>query len=157
MCSLPLHSDSGGLCHNVNFRDFSGTFFLRSVPQQKQRTHRSLEAYCATLWWRWREIWLVFSFFQVMEQRWNEIDRGKSKYSGRKPVPVSLCPPQIPHGLTRDRTRPCAVRIRRLTAWAMARPFLSDFVMWVKFGRDLGLLISIYLYSFNRFLDALIN
>jgi hypothetical protein len=23
-----------------------------------------------------------FSFFQVMEHRWNEIDRGKPKYSG---------------------------------------------------------------------------
>jgi hypothetical protein len=34
-----------------------------------------------------------------MEQRWNEIDRGKPKYSGKKPVPVPLCPPQILHGL----------------------------------------------------------
>jgi hypothetical protein len=24
-----------------------------------------------------------FSFFQVMEHRWNEIDRGKPKYSGK--------------------------------------------------------------------------
>jgi hypothetical protein len=58
----------------------------------------------------------IFSFFQVMEQRWNEIDRGKPKYSGGKPVPMSLCPPQIPHGLTRDRTLASAVRGRRLTA-----------------------------------------
>jgi hypothetical protein len=43
-----------------------------------------------------------FSFFRVMEHWWNEIDRGKPKYSGKKPVPVPLCPPQIPHGLTRD-------------------------------------------------------
>jgi hypothetical protein len=28
---------------------------------------------------------------------------------GEKPVPVPLCPPQIPHGLTRDRTRASAV------------------------------------------------
>jgi hypothetical protein len=35
---------------------------------------------------------------------------------------VPLCPPQIPHGLTRDRTWPSAVRGRRLTAWAMVRP-----------------------------------
>jgi hypothetical protein len=34
-----------------------------------------------------------FSFFQVIEHRWNEIDRGNSKYSGEKPVPVPLCPP----------------------------------------------------------------
>jgi hypothetical protein len=35
-----------------------------------------------------------------------------------KPVPVPLCPPQIPHGLTRDRTRASAVEGRRLAAWA---------------------------------------
>jgi hypothetical protein len=57
---------------------------------------------------------ISFSFFQVMEHRWNEIDRGK-------PVLVPLCPPQIPHGLTRDRTRVSVVGGRRLTAWATAR------------------------------------
>jgi hypothetical protein len=31
-----------------------------------------------------------------MEHRWNETDRGKPKYWGEKPVPVPLCPPQIP-------------------------------------------------------------
>jgi hypothetical protein len=44
-----------------------------------------------------------------MEHRWNEIDRGKPKYLGEKPVPVPLCPPQIPHGLTRDGTRASGV------------------------------------------------
>ena len=70
-----------------------------------------------------------FSFFHVMEHMWNESDRGKPKYSGGKPVPVSLCPPQIPHGLTRDRTRVSAVTGRRLTAWATARPlgFLEEY------------------------------
>ena len=29
----------------------------------------------------------IFSFFQVMEHRWNEIDRGKPKYSGRNLSP----------------------------------------------------------------------
>jgi hypothetical protein len=62
-----------------------------------------------------------------MENRWNEIDRGKPKYSGEKPVPVPLCPSQIPHGLTRDRTRASAVGGRRLTASAMARP-ISDYL-----------------------------
>jgi hypothetical protein len=56
------------------------------------------------------------SFFRVMEHRWNEIDRGKTEVLGEKPVPVPLCPPQIPHGLTRDRARASAVRGRRLTA-----------------------------------------
>jgi hypothetical protein len=45
----------------------------------------------------------------------------KTEVLGEKPVPVSLCPPQIPHRLTRDRTRASAVRGRQLTAWAMAR------------------------------------
>jgi hypothetical protein len=47
----------------------------------------------------------------------------KTKELEEKPVPVPLCPPQIPHGLTRDRTRASAVGGRRLTAWAMARPY----------------------------------
>jgi hypothetical protein len=33
-----------------------------------------------------------------MEHRWNEIDRGKTEVLGEKPVPVPICPPQIPHG-----------------------------------------------------------
>jgi hypothetical protein len=32
--------------------------------------------------------------------------QGKTEVLGEKPVPVQFCPPQIPHGLTRDRTRP---------------------------------------------------
>jgi hypothetical protein len=47
--------------------------------------------------------------------------QGKTEVLGEKPVPVPLCLPQIPHGLTRDRTRASAVSGRRLTAWAMAR------------------------------------
>jgi hypothetical protein len=30
-----------------------------------------------------RKMVSFFSFFQVMEHRWNEIDRGKPKYSGK--------------------------------------------------------------------------
>jgi hypothetical protein len=48
--------------------------------------------------------------------------QGKTEVLGEKPVPVPLCPPQIPHGLTRYRPRASAVGGRRLTAWAMARP-----------------------------------
>jgi hypothetical protein len=41
---------------------------------------------------------------------------------------VPLCPAQIPHDLTWDRTRAAAVASQRLTAWAMARPeeFLTE-------------------------------
>jgi len=40
----------------------------------------------------------------------------------KKLVPLLLCLPQIPHGLTRVQTLSSAVRSRRLTAWTMARP-----------------------------------
>jgi hypothetical protein len=56
---------------------------------------------------------------------------GENRQRGEKPVPVPRCPPQTPHELTRDRTRASAVRGRRLTAWAMARP-LSVFIWAVK-------------------------
>ena len=49
--------------------------------------------------------------------------QGKTEVLGEKPVSMPLCPPQIPHGLTRDRGRASAVTGRRLTAWAMARPW----------------------------------
>jgi hypothetical protein len=52
-----------------------------------------------------------------------ELKNGRVKRSTRrKPEPMSLCPPQIPHDLTRSRTRAAAVGSQRLTAWAMARP-----------------------------------
>jgi hypothetical protein len=54
--------------------------FYESSKQQTLRTHRSLEASCATLWWR-RQLLLLCVLFQVMEHRWNEIDREKPKYS----------------------------------------------------------------------------
>jgi hypothetical protein len=96
---------------------------FRRAPQQKLRTHRSLKAYCTTLWWKLRERWLVFFFIfpsngAPVEWKW----QAKTEVFGEKPVPVPLCSPQIPHGLTRDLTRASAVRGRRLTAWAMARP-----------------------------------
>jgi hypothetical protein len=40
----------------------------------------------------------------------------------RKPAPVPLRPPQIPHDLTRARSRAAAVMSQKLAAWAMAWP-----------------------------------
>jgi hypothetical protein len=60
---------------------------------------------------RWCRMW---------SSLWNENWQGKSKYSG-KTSPVQLCPLQIPHNLTRTRTRSSALGSRRLTAWAIAR------------------------------------
>jgi hypothetical protein len=57
------------------------------------------------------------------------IARG-NRSTRRKPAPVPLCPPQIPHDLTWDRTRTAAAGSRRLTAWAMARPTTSFTQSW---------------------------
>jgi hypothetical protein len=46
----------------------------------------------------------------------------KNRSAWRKSAPAPLSPPQIPQGITWDRTRPSAVGSRRLTAWDMARP-----------------------------------
>jgi hypothetical protein len=56
-------------------------FFWWRALQQILWTHRSLEAYRATLWWRW----LVVFFFPCSGTPvgWNW--RGKPKYSGRNP------------------------------------------------------------------------
>jgi hypothetical protein len=64
-----------------------------------------------------------------MMSRWNDTDRGKPKNSERKPVPVWLRPPQIPHALIRARTRASALRCRRLTAWAIARPCRAPYLL----------------------------
>jgi hypothetical protein len=44
-----------------------------------------------------------------------KIGRGNQS-TRRKPPPVPLCPPQIPHDLTWDRTQPTVVGSQRLTA-----------------------------------------
>jgi hypothetical protein len=59
--------------------------------------------------WAWRDGRMIY---------W----QGKTEELWEKPVPVPLCPPQIPHGLTQARTRTSRARGRRLTAWAEARP-----------------------------------
>jgi hypothetical protein len=53
----------------------------------------------------------------------------------RKPTPVPLCPPQIPHDVAWARTRTAAVGNRPLTAWVMARSkFICKylFVNWLR-------------------------
>jgi hypothetical protein len=98
------------------------------------RTYRSLETYCATLWWTW----FIFSFFRVMEHRWNKIDRGKPKYAGKNLPQCHFVHHKSHRGWPRNRTRSSAAKGRRLTAWAMARPTLyvclgnklADRTMW---------------------------
>jgi hypothetical protein len=50
----------------------------------------------------------------------------RNRSTREKPVPVPLCPPQIPLDQTRDRTRAAAMGSQRLSASAMARPAYRD-------------------------------
>ena len=52
--------------------------------------------------------------------------QGKTAVLWEKPVTVSLCPPQIPHGQAWDRTNTYTVTGWQWTAWAMAWPI----TMW---------------------------
>jgi hypothetical protein len=49
----------------------------------------------------------------------------------RKPARAPLCPPQIPHDQTRVRTRAAAMGSQRLTVWAMARPYMCVYAVYV--------------------------
>jgi hypothetical protein len=60
--------------------------------------------------------------YELGERRWNYILTEENRRTRRKAYPSPLCPWQIPHGLTRARTRASAVRGRRLSTWAMTRP-----------------------------------
>jgi hypothetical protein len=50
---------------------------------------------------------------------------GGNRSTLRKPAPVPLCAPQIPHDLTWGRTRTAAVGNRRLTARTITQPIVS--------------------------------
>jgi hypothetical protein len=54
---------------------------------------------------------------------------GRGNQSTRKkPFPVPLCPPQIPHDQTRARTQATVIGSQRLTGGAMTRPW-SFFIL----------------------------
>jgi hypothetical protein len=70
------------------------------------------QAYCSSRRW-----------YVCLESRGGMILTGETEELVGKPVPVPLCPPQTPHGLTRKRTRASATRSQLLTAWATSWPF----------------------------------
>jgi hypothetical protein len=73
--------------------------FIEGPHSRSYGRTAALKAYCATLWWRWRERWSVFFSSNGALVEWNW--QGKTEVLGEKPIPVPLCPPQIPHGPTR--------------------------------------------------------
>jgi hypothetical protein len=83
--------------------------------------------------------WYMSVYGAAVEWYW----QGKTEGLGEKPVPVPLCSPQNPHELPWAQTRASAVRNRRLTAWAMARPAQSvilkgNWVVWQHNKDDLA-------------------
>jgi hypothetical protein len=73
--------------------------------------------------WVWRA---------TAEWYWQE----KTEELGGKPVPVSFCSSQFPHGLTRARTRVAVVKTLLLTAWVMVlrnTAYLNKFLSYSVF------------------------
>jgi hypothetical protein len=63
----------------------------------------------------------IWAWKATVEWHW----QGKAEELGEKPVPLSLCPPQILHVLTYLQTWNLAVRDQWLTTWTMAQPFIQ--------------------------------
>ena len=96
------------------------TFFLWCrAPQHMLRTHRSPEAYCATLWWRW----FVFFVFPCngtpVEWNW----QGKTEVPGEKTCPSATLSTTNPTWTDRGSSpalrgeRPATNRLSNGTAW----------------------------------------
>jgi hypothetical protein len=70
-----------------------------------------------------------------------KISRG-NRSTGRKPVPVPLCPPQIPHDLTRARIRAAAVGLQRLINWIELTQYAVELRFWERCVEMLNFPIS---------------
>ena len=67
----------------------------------------------------WYEQHVDVQYGALVELYWTG---GKENYSEKHLSQCDFVQQKIPYGLARDRTRASALRGRRLTAWAMARP-----------------------------------
>jgi hypothetical protein len=94
------------------------------------------------LWMGWDWVRLVCRpLFGLLYHPQMMVDDGCGGVSGmsgkgnrstpRKPAPMSLFPPHVPHELTRARTQVAAAGSRRLTTWATARPIVK-FEEWAR-------------------------
>ena len=63
--------------------------------------------------WRWRWLRGLLEFYL----------RGATEVIEENPVPVPICPPKVSHGMVCNRAQSSAVRVRPLTAWAVAWNF----------------------------------
>jgi hypothetical protein len=103
---------------------FQLVMYMQLLSRYKVRSFRSCDCICCCCSSRWGEtvselrptaslLLIPHTTYKYGEPRWNDIDR-ESRRSWKKPVPVPICPPQIPYGLTRSRTRASAGRSRWL-------------------------------------------
>jgi heme/copper-type cytochrome/quinol oxidase subunit 4 len=65
--------------HKIPYHDLS--FLWRKTAQQKLRTHRSLKTFLCSI--MMMIIIAIVVLFLVMEDQWNEVNRGRRKYSGK--------------------------------------------------------------------------
>jgi hypothetical protein len=100
--------------------NFIYRFFLWRAPQQMLQTHRSLEAYCTTLWWRWLVFFFVFPCNGApVEWNW----QGKTEVLWGKTCPSAtlstISPTWTDPGLNPDLRgeRPAANRLSHGTAY----------------------------------------
>jgi hypothetical protein len=79
--------------------------------------------------WDVSELLPLSDILFILQMIWIWKATVENRITRRKPVPVLLCPPQIPHELARARTWASAERSRRQTVWAMARPIVATKVI----------------------------
>jgi hypothetical protein len=70
---------------------------------------------------------MIHKYEAMVEWYW----QGKTKEIGEELVPMSLCLPHIPHGLTHGQTQAFVVRGLWLTAWAMVLPLTLIFIRYL--------------------------
>jgi hypothetical protein len=119
-------------------------------------------AYCSSLGYI-----LVWAWRAAVEWYWQE----KTEWLRKKPVPVPLCPTQVPHWLTRARIR-CSTVKGRLTAWAISWQKQWNLSMLVTYGATknrrtytggqfienhiFDMTTYIYIHSYNNYSNIII-
>jgi hypothetical protein len=100
--------------NNLNQYDINKIHFvyIMSACREKGLQAQNVMTRCCCCSSRWSEtvselrpptglLFISQMIYEYKEPRWNDTDRGKPKNSGKKRIPVPLCPPQILYGVTR--------------------------------------------------------
>jgi len=115
-----LYVTTGTSCHDCYFNLFLQSSWILG-PYLKYNTSDLFLVICITffinvmtrdlLYLHVIDRWVKYENGALVEWCWQE----KTEVLGGSPIPVSLCPPQTPHGL--NRTGACSLRSCRLTSW----------------------------------------